>query len=56
MQTEWIRADTLRDLINMLINTQGRKTSRPAERTSSTQAETRSMRCWIFGQAVGGRR
>ena len=40
----------------MLINTQGRKTSRPAERTSASQAETRSMRYWICGQAAGGRK
>lgn len=55
IQTEWIRADALRGLTNMLINTQGRKTSRPAERTSTNQAENRSMLCRIFGQVAGGR-
>jgi len=56
MQAEWIRAEALRDLSNMLINNQGRKISRPAERTSASQAETRSMLCWICGQAAGGRK
>jgi hypothetical protein len=56
IQTEWFRADTTRGLTNMLINTQGRKTSRPAERKSATQAESRSMRCWICVQAAGGRK
>jgi hypothetical protein len=40
----------------MLMNIQGRKTSRPAERILAFQAETRSMCCWIFGQVAGGRR